>query len=350
MAEPRRVPEFSPVPDSPAGRPPPRPRVRELDALRGLAICGIMVVNTWQHVRAATWSVHEGGVVDDVIGTLLQGRFYPIFSLLFGMSFVLFLDAARERTAHPRLALFMRLVVLACFGLLHQLVNDGEVLLPYAAFGLVLLLPLSYLPRWAALAAGLAGVAAGVAVHDSWLLIAGLFPLGMALVRYRPSPRLLGPSFAVAVVGAAAGLWLQAQPPAAAAPWLDPVTVSMLAALAGAAAYALGTVLVARASRAVSAALEPLGRMALTNYLTSTLFILAALPLLVRDTTHLSVLGYSAAVLAVQFAFGRWWLRTRRYGPLEWIWRCATWWRIVPNRRDPADPARYGAAGRTGGE
>ena len=111
-----------------------------------------------------------------------------------------------------------------------------------------------------------------------------------------------------------------------------------------------GTVLVARASRAVSAALEPLGRMALTNYLTSTLFILAALPLLVRDTTHLSVLGYSAAVLAVQFAFGRWWLRTRRYGPLEWIWRCATWWRIVPNRRDPADPARYGAAGRTGGE
>ena len=343
MAEPRRVPDTPPVPDSPTGGPPPRPRVRELDALRGFAICGIMVVNTWQFVRAATWSTHEGGPVDDVIGTLLQGRFYPIFSLLFGMSFVLFLDSARERTEHPRLALFMRLVVLACFGLLHQTVNEGEVLLPYAAFGLVLLLPLSYLPRWVALAAGLAGVAAAVALVDAWLLIAGLFPVGMALVRYRPAPRLLVPSFAAAAVLAAAALWLHLELRDALDPGIDPYAAGLVAALFGAAAYALGAVLVARASRAVSAVLEPLGRMALTNYLTSTPFILAALPLLTRDTTHLSVVGYAAAVLAVQFAFGRWWLRTHRYGPLEWIWRCATWWRITPNRRP--DPVRYGPAG-----
>ncbi|WP_263399834.1 DUF418 domain-containing protein [Saccharopolyspora pogona] len=27
------------------------------------------------------------------------------------------------------------------------------------------------------------------------------------------------------------------------------------------------------------------------------------------------------------------WLARFRYGPLEWVWRCATWWSIVPLRR-----------------
>ncbi|WP_414672973.1 DUF418 domain-containing protein [Kribbella sp.] len=27
------------------------------------------------------------------------------------------------------------------------------------------------------------------------------------------------------------------------------------------------------------------------------------------------------------------WLRRFRYGPVGWLWRCATWLRIVPMRR-----------------
>ncbi len=48
-----------------------------------------MLVNTWQHAR------HEPATgIDWTIDTLLQSRFYPIFSLLFGISFVLFLQGA----------------------------------------------------------------------------------------------------------------------------------------------------------------------------------------------------------------------------------------------------------------
>lgn len=318
-----------------------RPRIHELDALRGFAICGIMLVNTWQHTRGALPGAADTPV-DQAIDLLFEGRFYPIFSFLFGVGFVLFLDGARARTAHPRLALLARLIVLACFGALHQLVNPGEVLLPYAAFGIALLLPASYLPAWVSLLAGLAGVAAAIRIDNAWLLIAALFPLGMAVVRYRPSPRLLLPAFAVSAVAGAAATWVWADMDRHPENWLSfdtlPVMMPMLAATTTAVAYGTGVMLLARASRTVSAALEPLGRMALTNYLSSTLLILVALPFLTADDSRWSVVFFSLAVLAVQAVLSHGWLRTHRYGPLEWVWRVLTWQRITPNRVDvPGD-------------
>src|SRR5690606_41700701 len=64
-------------------------RIRELAALRGFAVGGIMVVNTWQHAQKGL-----PVPLDWPIDALLQGRFYPIFSLLFGISFVLFMAPA----------------------------------------------------------------------------------------------------------------------------------------------------------------------------------------------------------------------------------------------------------------
>ena len=31
------------------------------------------------------------------------------------------------------------------------------------------------------------------------------------------------------------------------------------------------------------------------------------------------------------------WLRFFRHGPLEWLWRCLTYWRLFPMRRDPVN-------------
>ena len=101
MADPRRIPEPAGASGTPQAAPQPgaapRPRIAELDALRGFAVCGIMVVNTWQHTRVAA-APGADTPVDEVIGVLLEARFYPIFSLLFGVSFVLFLDSAAART------------------------------------------------------------------------------------------------------------------------------------------------------------------------------------------------------------------------------------------------------------
>ncbi|WP_370020229.1 DUF418 domain-containing protein [Planotetraspora sp. GP83] len=105
--------------------------------------------------------------------------------------------------------------------------------------------------------------------------------------------------------------------------------VYQAAALCGAAAYGTGFLLFTRKT----AIFEALGRMALTNYLTSTAVILAATPLLAADDTGAAIVGLSAVALAAQAAFSRWWLARYRYGPLEWVWRSLTWWEPVRNRQ-----------------
>jgi uncharacterized protein len=84
--------------------------------------------------------------------------------------------------------------------------------------------------------------------------------------------------------------------------------------------------------------LAPLGRMALTNYLTHSL------------VSSLLFYGYGAGwygthratqvlfvftVIALQVVFCTWWLSRYRYGPMEWLWRAITYWQLPAMRREP---------------
>ncbi|MEV1176321.1 DUF418 domain-containing protein [Nonomuraea sp. NPDC049784] len=287
-------------------------RIRELDALRGFAVGGIMLVNTWQHTDKGA----RNGV-DWTIDALFQSRFYPIFSLLFGISFVLFLRG------NSRWALLSRLFWLFCLGMAQHLFYQGEVLTDYAVYGAAVLLPASFLAGGLpVLLLGLAVLAWGLLVGGGPFLIPGLFLLGMGLYRLGPPRWLLLPSFAVTALATAllTAAWASTHA------W----SVYSVAALAGAAAYSLGLLLVLRPW--LSAVLEPLGRMALTNYVSGTAVIVLAAPLLNADPTRWSGVALAAVTVAVQVLLSRWWLSRFRYGPLEWIWRCLTWFRPVPNR------------------
>ncbi|MFC4113673.1 DUF418 domain-containing protein [Nonomuraea zeae] len=290
-------------------------RIRELDALRGFAVGGIMLVNTWQHTLKEPRTE-----IDWAIEALFQSRFYPIFSMLFGISFLLFLRG------NSRGALLGRLFWLFCFGLVQHTFYEGEVLTYYAFWGAVVLLPVSFLPgALPALGLGLAGVVWGLwwMGGGSWL-IPGLLLIGMGLWRLRPPKWLLLPSFGVAALASVllTGWWAETNE------WI----VYSLAALAGAAAYSLGLLLALRPWPWLSAALEPLGRTALTSYVSGTAVIVLLVPLLNRDLTRWSVVALALATVIVQALLSRWWLARFRYGPLEWIWRCLTWFRRVPNR------------------
>jgi uncharacterized protein len=86
------------------------------------------------------------------------------------------------------------------------------------------------------------------------------------------------------------------------------------------------------------------GRMALTNYMAQvivldTLFTPHGLGLTV---TPLMVPLCALALFAAQAAFSRWWLARYRFGPLEWVWRSVTYWKLQPQRVDV--PARGVAA------
>ncbi|MCZ0974612.1 hypothetical protein O1L55_31780 [Streptomyces albulus] len=104
------------APPAPAPAPD-RHRIRALDALRGFALCGILLVNVPQITVMAFGP--SPGVLHPIRAFLdltVQERFFPIFSFLFGISFALFLDGAARRSDRPRLLLVRRLVALGLLG------------------------------------------------------------------------------------------------------------------------------------------------------------------------------------------------------------------------------------------
>ena len=84
------------------------------------------------------------------------------------------------------------------------------------------------------------------------------------------------------------------------------------------------------------------GRMALTNYMMQVIL------LDVLFTPHgfgmkvpaLLVIPGAIALFAAQVYMSRLWLGRFRLGPLEWLWRSATYWKVQPLRieRRPATP------------
>ncbi len=150
----------------PAGRPEPvtgAERIQVLDVLRGLAIFGILLVNipffagptiydqgagivrfaAW-YDRLATW----------LIRFLAEGKFYTLFSFLFGLGLFVQMTRAEARgTAFVPLYI-RRLLVLLLIGLVHAfLIWSGDILVTYALLGFPLLLFRKRAPktllRWA---------------------------------------------------------------------------------------------------------------------------------------------------------------------------------------------------------
>jgi uncharacterized protein len=77
------------------------------------------------------------------------------------------------------------------------------------------------------------------------------------------------------------------------------------------------------------------GRMALTNYLVQTMLGLLVLDGLFEFGTlgRAQILLFVVGVWTVQLAWSRPWLSRFCFGPVEWLWRVATYRRLQPIRR-----------------
>jgi len=81
--------------------------------------------------------------------------------------------------------------------------------------------------------------------------------------------------------------------------------------------------------------LAPLGRMALTNYLTQSVicgFYFYGYGLGHWGTGRAQQLVFVAIVYGLQIVFSHWWLSRFRYGPMEWLWRGFTYRQVPPLR------------------
>jgi uncharacterized protein len=89
--------------------------------------------------------------------------------------------------------------------------------------------------------------------------------------------------------------------------------------------------------------LAAVGRMALTNYLMhSVVFTTLAnsygFGLYGRIPPSVGIL-MTLAMFALQIPLSNWWLSRFRFGPVEWLWRSLTYWRLQPMRIAPSGAA-----------
>jgi uncharacterized protein len=140
-----------------------RERVAALDAVRGFAILGILLVNIelfrgpqiLLSFAGAEGLTGADAAVSTVISIFAESKFITTLAFLFGLGFALQGMRAEERGRSPGRLLARRLAVLALFGVLHAVfVWSGDILLTYALIGLLFLLFYRRRPRTMTIWAG----------------------------------------------------------------------------------------------------------------------------------------------------------------------------------------------------
>ena len=129
---------------------PVRPSERYiiLDALRGFALLGICLANfpefsLYNFLDAQTAETMSTFGIDRVVRfiqyILVDGKFYTIFSLLFGIGFSIIISNAMRKGADGFRIFCRRMSVLIVIGLIHlMLIWSGDILMLYALLGLLL--------------------------------------------------------------------------------------------------------------------------------------------------------------------------------------------------------------------
>ena len=384
-------------------------RLHVLDVLRGVALLGMFLVHFSYYSSGGGWLDQA---YEKVVALFFEERFWAMFGILFGVGF-----AIQFRRADPEGSAFLpkylrRMAMLAVFGFIAHGVFGFNVLLGYAAWGLVL----PVVRKWSTTALVcalvlsaasanlyfLATASYGVAVHgedatraelrrvaaenrafvndndarqestdvrtvlaarlqrlpwfySQWysflpvntftLFLLGVLGLRLGLfdqpARHR---RLIAGLTVFGVAAWVFATWGPERAPVEGAPFVREMLLSQLTAGFGlirgmwlAFTY-IGAILLLVAGDPAwlrrFAVLGWPGRTALTSYMSQivVLDLTFAKYAVGASVTPLGGLAAGVLLFLANVAFSRWWLRGHPYGPLEWLWRSATYARWQPWR------------------
>ncbi|MFI0986050.1 DUF418 domain-containing protein [Streptomyces exfoliatus] len=187
-------------------------RLGAVDALRGFALFGILIVNSTYLASAYHGTGVEdpgvGGPLDDavraIVATFFEAKFFLLFSFLFGYAFTLQLASADRARARFVPRFLRRLTGLFLLGVVHAVVLfPGDILTTYAVLGLILLVFHRIRPRTAVRTAvvlfgGTAAAYALLAVAVTlWSAHAGLDEVAAAADAARATEALRGDAASV---------------------------------------------------------------------------------------------------------------------------------------------------------
>lgn len=118
-----------------------RERVHFLDIVRGFALLGIIIVNYFLIVDSVKgFEMTYDDVLHNLVSWFAEGKFVTLFSFLFGVGFMIFMDRAAQKVDSPNKLFARRLSILLGFGILHiTFVWVGDILTFYAVSGFLLL-------------------------------------------------------------------------------------------------------------------------------------------------------------------------------------------------------------------
>lgn len=123
-------------------------RANILDVLRGIALLGICLANypafalyvfQTPETKAAMPSATIDSALEYFHYAFIDGKFYSLFSLLFGIGFSIILNKQTEKRNAPLIIFYWRILLLLFFGLAHALLLwEGDILVLYALLGMLL--------------------------------------------------------------------------------------------------------------------------------------------------------------------------------------------------------------------
>jgi uncharacterized protein len=183
---------MSTQPPAPAAAPalPGGPRSSVVDAVRGFALLGIILVNANFFAFRGTEPPLAPTMADGLalwsVATLAQGKFFLIFSFLFGFGFAVLLGRSAARGEGVDYSYLRRLLGLLAFGVANAvLLFFGDILVLYALLGFVLWLLRNRSDRTLLI---LAGLSMAIAIASQVLILTADLSEGAA-------PAGAGPGF-----------------------------------------------------------------------------------------------------------------------------------------------------------
>ena len=170
-------------------------RIEALDVVRGFALLGIFLMNIEFFNR--TFASFDEGMPRGLTGLdwlaswfiayFVQGKFWTIFSLLFGMGFAVMMVRAEQAGREFKKVYLRRVLALAAFGAAHFiLLWQGDILFSYAVAALMLMVVLYGKPKPIFLAIALAaGVGFFPKLHTVFAVAGGIAAGGLVALYLR---------------------------------------------------------------------------------------------------------------------------------------------------------------------
>ena len=131
------------------GDTPTTQRIQSIDAFRGFALAGIAIAHMVEQYYGA---MPPPGLLDDIAASgldkaagafmeiFVRGKFFALFSFLFGVSFFIQMDNGARKGINFRARFLWRLALLFLIGYAHALFYRGDILTIYAVVGVGLVL------------------------------------------------------------------------------------------------------------------------------------------------------------------------------------------------------------------